>query len=455
MRVRIFIIMISIVCSVSSIQADIFTSLFGHKDKQKSDVQIQEEPASKEGTIVEEEVISADEYMDSTDEPDEDQLFDQANQKDTFSQDSAIDEAPEVEKAISTDEYDTQEDDLEEDSSLDDPFIKVKNILLSYSDKPDKIYLLQHFPIHLKAIIPQTNIKAIQTDFIGGKDYKVINPDRPWEKTGENSYENTFYLKLLTKQAKLPNIKVSKQSQSGKVQSEVLKAFNSKIVSLRQDNLFCKILANSLDVHKHQERKYDEQSNIIVLELNATNGNLEDFHIPFASREGIDDIKTKGLNQKIYYFCIVSNSKKIFKFKYFNLLRNRFEIISFDIKPIDTTISTHTNLNPQKNKYIIYKMIALGILALLFLILYFKTKKIYYIALALVTIVFLFYTQVPIRKVTIRANVPLRILPMQNSTIFFRTNKPLNADILLKKERYTKVLLPNKKIGWIKNEDLR
>ncbi len=451
MRVRIFIIMISILCATNSIHADIFTSLFGDKNKQKSDVQIQEVPASKEGIIVEEEVISADEYMDSTDEPYEDQLFDQRNEKDTFSQESTIDEAPVVEKAISTDEYDSPED----DSSLDDPFIKVKNILLSYSDKPDKIYLLQHFPIHLKAIIPQTKIKAIQTDFIGGKDYKVINPDRPWEKTGENSYENTFYLKLLTKQAKLPNIKVTKQSQSGKVQSEVLKAFKSKIVSLRQDNLFCKVLANNLDIHKHQERKYDEQNNIIVLELNASNSNLEDFHIPFSSREGIDDIKNRGLNQKIYYFCIVPNSKKIFKFKYFNLLRNRFEIISFDIKPIDTTISTHTNLNPQKNKYIIYKMTALGILAFLFVILYFKTKKIYYIALALLTIVFLFYTQVPIRKVTIRANVPLRILPMQNSTIFFRTNKPINADILLKKERYTKVLLPNKKIGWIKNEDLR
>ncbi len=455
MKLRIFIIALYVVFACGTLQADIFTSLFGNRDNQKSDVQIQEEQPTKDGVIVEEEVISADEYMDSSDELEEDQLFDQSSQDTTFSDESQIQEPIDTEKAISTDDYNPQEESFEQDSSFEDPFIKVKNILLSYSDKPEKIYLLQHFPVHIKAIIPQTNLRAIQTDFIGGKDYKVLNPDRPWEKSGENSYENTFYLKLLTKHAKIPNIKVTKQSESGKIQSEVLKAFEAKLVSLRQDNLFCKVLANSLEVNKHQERKYDEQNNIVVLELNASSANLEDFHIPFASREGIDDIKTDGLNQKIYYFCIVPNSKKIFKFKYFNLLRNRFEIISFDIKPIDTTISTHTNLNPQKNKYIIYKMIALAVVAFLFILLYFKTKKIYYIAFALITIIFLFYTQVPIRKVTIRENVALRILPMQNSTIFFRTTKPLSADILLKKDSYTKVLLPNKKIGWIKNEDLR
>ncbi len=100
-------------------------------------------------------------------------------------------------------------------------------------------------------------------------------------------------------------------------------------------------------------------------------------------------------------------------------------------------------------------MIALAIVALLFAILFFKTKKFYYIILSAITIIFLFYTQVPITKVNVPANVALRILPMQNSTIFFRTDKPLEVDILLKKEHYTKVLLPNKKIGWIKNEDLR
>ncbi len=432
----------------------LFDSIFGSDDKKKSDIVIEESepvPADEEilpaeNVIVEEETISADEYLDSSSE--DENIFGSQKEENIDLSDGFI-----PEKAVSEDE-DIPSDFFERDQESD-PFIKERNILLSFTKKPQKVYLLQHFEVHIKALIPQTNIKAIETDFTKGKDYKVLNRDNEWIKTGDNSYENSFIFKLLTPNAKLPNIKVTNQTQSGSIRSEYLKPFSPKIITLREDDLFCKVIAADLEVLNHQERKYDESANIVVLEINATSGNLEDFHIPVALREGIDQLNQNGAKQKIYYFAIVPNVKKRFKFKYFNLEKNRYEVISFDIKPIDTKISTHTELNPQKNKYIIYKAIFLIVMALLFVILFIKYRKYYLLLFALAFIIMLSFVQMPITKAKLPAGSALRILPMANSTVFFRTRTPLEVDILLKKRDYTKVLLPNKKIGWIKNEDIR
>ncbi len=456
MKNRFLLISLVAALCANMLYGGIFDSLFG-RSAPKSDVQIQQSPelveeeeivqdseeiTPEEKMIVEEEVISADEYIDSTDE-NEDMIFESAP---VVPDEQAI--AGDEEAAAATDDSDLQE-------VAEDPFIKVRNILLSYVQKPEKIYLRQHFRIKIKAIIPQTDITAIETQFLGGKSYQVLNRDNPWVQTGENSYENSFVFKLTDKDAVLPNIKVINQSKSGKIQSEILKPFSSKIVALREDEFFSRVIADSLAVKHHQERPYDEQSNIIVMEINATNANLEDFHIPYAKREGIDDLKQSGNTQKIYYFAIVSNARKEFRFKYFDPANKRYEMVSFAIKPIDTSISTHTELNPQKNKYILYKAIFLIVMSLLFVVLFMIYKKYLLLAGALVFIVLLAYLQIPITKAQLPAGSALRILPMANSTVFFRTQRPLEVDILLKKKRYTKVLLPNKKIGWVKNEAIR
>ncbi len=446
-----------------SLHAGIFDSLFGSHEK-KSDVVVQESPelpadmenetddtgmVTQEKVIVEEEVISADEYMDSSEESD-DTIFSDDN-------DINIEEAVpayEEERAVS-DEDAVDESTPAVEPVVQDPFIKVKNILLSYLEKPKKVYLRQHFAIKVKAIIPRTDVTALQTDFIRGTSYRVLNPGSPWVKTGDNSYENRFYFKLLNQNARLPDIKVSNQVINGSVRSEILRAFPVRLVALREDDLFTRVVADALFVQHHQERPYDERSNIVVMEINATAGNLEDFHIPFALREGTDELKTSGLKQKIYYFAIVPNVKKVFKFKYFNPQKNRYEIVSFPIKPIDTTISTHTELNPQKNKYVLYKIVFLISMVVLFAALFYFYRKYYLLAIAAVFLVMLTFVQIPVKRVTLPSGSPLRILPMPSSTVFFRTDKPMEVKILLKKARYTKVLLPNQKIGWVKNEDIR
>ncbi len=410
---KIFHFILFLTLLLSHAEAGFFSDLFDVADEKKE----------KQFKEVEEEVISADDYYNSSEEP-------QFIEEKVFADDSV--------------------GEIEEDTS----FIASKNIFLSYLEKPKKVYVNQHFVIKIKAVLTSKNIKSISSTFVGGNSYQVINKESPWKQIGDKSYSNAYTIKLTSLKSTLPNIKVTSTSKSGKKSTELLHAYPQKLIALKENTLFSRVLSDTFTLISHHEKKYDDKSNIILLEINATHSNLEDFMLPLASRQGIDSLVKNAYTQSIYYFAIVPNYQKELKFKYFNLSSNKFNRISFPIVISDSSISTQTNLNPQKSKYFFYKVIALLSLALLFLLLYIKYKKGYLLFLALILSIYTIYTKFLTNNLTLKKDMIIRILPTKNSTIFFKTAQELEVTVLLKKNGYTKILLPNTKIGWIKDADL-
>ncbi len=338
------------------------------------------------------------------------------------------------------------------DISEEDPYIKEKVIFLSYLKKDDRLYVNQIFKIDIKAIIAVENLSSIHTTFLNYKDIQILNPDSSWKLSGDSIYTNSYYIKVLNKDASMADIKVSILSDDGYEDSEILKAFQPKIIALKQDNRYSSVLAKEFNLISHKAKLYDDKSNIIVLEINASMANLEDFKLPYALRNGIDSIKTDLPYKSIYYFAIVPNNLHEFKFKYFDLNKNKFQQISFPIILKDTSVSTQTSLNPKKSKFLLYKSIALVVLALVIVLLYFRYKKTYILLIATLPLIYMGYLNIPISKVVLKDGMTLSILPTKNSTIFYKVQKPTEADILYENEEYIKVILPNKKIGWI-NKD--
>ncbi len=410
---KIFLFTFFLALFLSHAEAGFFSDLFDVVDEKKE----------KQFKEVEEEVISADDYYNSAEEP-------QFIEEKVFSDDSL--------------------DKAEEDTS----FIESKNIFLSYLLKPKKVYLNQHFTIAIKAVLTSENIKSIGTTFVGGKAYKILNEDSPWKQIGDKSYSNIYTIKLTSLKSTLPNFKITSTNTAGKKSSEILKSYPQKLVALKENRLFSQVLATNFNLISHHEKKYDDKSNIILLEINASHANLEDFMLPFAARQGIDSLVENKNGQNIYYFAILPYYQKELKFKYFNLSTNKFNRISFPIVISDSSISTQTDLNPQKSKYFFYKVIALLSLALIFLLLYIKYKKGYLLFLALILSIYTIYTKLLTNNLTLKKDMIIRILPTQNSTIFFKTAQDMKVKVLLKKNGYTKILLPNTKIGWIKDADL-
>jgi len=444
LNIRFFSFIIIFILSSQNLNAGFFSDLF---DTQHPDVQITQEdpiiieedeyeqkPLFKDDKLkndkYEEEVISADDYVDSIDEPTDIEVFSNEENSRAFD---------ENEQEISFDD--------------EDAFVKSQSIFLSFVEKPEKIYLSQHAILKLKAVVTDENVDSMSTVFLNHKKISILNSNNPWIKTSSNSYENSFIIKALSTSAAMPNIKVNITTSNGKTYSEVLPSYKPKIVALREDKEFCLVLSKDLTLTSHNQKKYDEKTNIVVLEIRANGANLEDFHIPYAIRDGIDEMKYDKGAQIIYYFAIVPNDIKVFKFKYFDIMSNKYNIVSFPMKLQDSSVSTQTDLNPEENRFRFYKFVLLVVLAVIFFLFYLKTKNILLLAIALIIGFFSLYHRLPISKIILDKNVQLRILPTKNSTIFYTTTQETNADILLKKDGYIKILLPNKKIGWI-DEDI-
>ncbi len=338
------------------------------------------------------------------------------------------------------------------EDSDDTLYIKEKVIFLSYLNTINRVYVNELLRVDIKAVVAVENLKSIVTDFLNYQGINILNPNSSWKKIDDNSYQNSYYIKVTSATAKMPDLRVSILSEDGYKDSEILKAFKPKVVALKGDHKYSFVLAKEFNVISHKAKLYDENTNIIVLEINASMSNLEDFKLPNAIRDGIDSIKVNLPYKNIYYFAIVANNLHQMHFKYFDLNKNKFQTISFPIVVKDSSVSTQTSLNPKKSKFLLYKSIAFIVVAFILILIYFKYKKLYLLLAAIALIIYTGYLNIPIKKITLKEGMTLSILPTKNSTIFYKVKEPVEADILYEREEYIKVILPNKKIGWI-NKD--
>jgi hypothetical protein len=344
-----------------------------------------------------------------------------------------------------------------DDEQIEEPLQTTaeKMIYLSYLNYPKRVYLRQHFVVSLKAILIDEEINRLKIEYIDGDEFVVINKNPKLKKIAEKSFVTDIYFKLLSKNSKLPAIKITAISKNNKSYSQIIKPKELKLIELKHSELFSGVMAKDLKIISHKEKRYDDKNILVLMDLNASMSNLEDFHLPFVQKEALDSFEDHLQYQKVYYVCIVPNYQKEFKFKYFNLNSNHFTKVSFPIVMADLTLSTQLGLNPKKSKLYLYELILLFGLASIFFIIFLKTKSKFSLFLSLIIAMFTLFTKVITPTVNLPKGTKIRILPTHNSTIFFKTSQPTEVKVMLKKEGYSKILLPGGKIGWIKDEDIQ
>ena len=329
-----------------------------------------------------------------------------------------------------------------------------KDIYPTILKQAKKVLLNQRTKLVLKAVIARDDVENIVVNFKQNQTLKVLNPSQAWTKTDANKYKATYYLKYtsLTPTNESAKIEVTFSDKLKNSSSIMITA--PKVIKLQDSELFCGVMANDLTIISHSEKKYDDSHLIVLMEVNSTLSNIEDFMMPTLSKSGVDEYIDSGESQKAYLYAIVDRKQKDFKFSYFNLLQNKYNIITFKIEPKDQTLSTQTELNPTKNRYTKYKTATL--ILMLFLLLFFVVKSKSYILAVLTMILFIYvvYTNIPFKSITLKKGEGLRILPTENSTVFFICSKDTKAVIAYENKNYYKVILPdNTHIGWIKKDD--
>lgn len=328
-----------------------------------------------------------------------------------------------------------------------------KNLFLAFTSYPKKVILNQRVAIDIKATVTQKDIESLKTIFSTSKTYKILNPDSKWQKNNGHSYTNRYYIKFLSINPELPKFSVSVDFKSFKAQNSI-GVNRIKVVTLKSDELFSGVIASSLTLDSHSQKKYDDKNNIILMEISAKNSNLSDFSLSFPSREGIDEFIDKEDEQKVFYFAIVKNDLKYFKFRYFDYRANKYVLHNFKIILQDQTLSTQTELNPRKNRYILYKTIALLVFAFLLIVIFVIKRRYFALLLAILILVYVGYTNIPMNSVILKKGTGLKILPTTNSTVFYIVEDDIEVDIVHTRGKYIKVLLDNKKIGWINKDDI-
>lgn len=76
------------------------------------------------------------------------------------------------------------------------------------------------------------------------------------------------------------------------------------------------------------------------------------------------------------------------------------------------------------------------------------------IAVALVFIAFAFIDGGEFSNAKLKAGANVRILPTNNSTIFYKNTSLKEVKVLAKKDDFVKVALDEDTSGWVKNEDI-
>lgn len=337
-----------------------------------------------------------------------------------------------------------------EDLNTTTPAIKENIIFLSYEKKPQRVYVNQIFKIKIKAVIATNDFDNIVTSFQDGTYTKVLNPKNSWKWFNDNIYFIEYYLKVTSPTAKLPGINISVYKSSKLLVSKTLKPFTPEVIKLKQNETFSGVIAKNLRVIKSKTTKFDKKTNILVMEIEALQGNLRDFNVQSTIKNGIDSFKESLPYSKIFYFAILPNTQKEFQFSYFNTDKNKFESFIIPLEVVSEDTSTQLELNPKESKISMYKNIILTGIAFLSLIIFFFRRKMVYIIIFLGIAIYLFIFYNPFDSIIVPKNTKIRILPTYNSTIFYITDRKIVAEKLNTTKEYIKILLPNGKIGWIK-----
>ncbi len=331
---------------------------------------------------------------------------------------------------------------------------KKQTIFLSYENLPGRVFVGQIFPIKVKALIATENFDEIKNNIIQNNSVQTLNASDKWKWQNNELFYKTFYFKVVDKNATFPQISLDLYQDNQLTDSQIFPPLTLNIINLNADKYFSNVIASSLEIIKSKTTKFDEKNLITVLEIQAENSNLKDFKLTTVIRDGIDSATYNVPESKIYYYAIIPKHTENLTFSYFNTEKNSFEKLNVKIIIDDDQVSTQSNLNPTDNNFKLYKNITYGVVILLLLILLLRRRKLVYFLLLSVSIGLFFLNMNPLSSIKIASNTKVLILPTKNSTVFFVTPRIIYVQKIKKIDHYIKIILPNGKIGWIKDSNV-
>lgn len=351
-----------------------------------------------------------------------------------------------------------EEGNLDLDDSIIYQEVRVTDFLLSTTNVPKSVYQNQIFSMNFKANIQQNISLDLNLSIEKSPNLEWLNQTSlSWDKDINGVYSTKLWFEAKETNATLNKILITAKRNGEFFQKGSIKPKLPKILAVEEKENYAHIVADELNVISYKTSKFDENSNIMTIELSAKNANLKSFFIDDEDiiRQGINSTKGGYQNQKGFYFVVIDDSKKSFDFSYFNAKSKQFESFSLGVKLEVDDLSTQTELNPQNDPFQVYKKTALylGVVVLLFLYIFSKNST--PLIFACVLIAFHIYNKDPHHVGIVSKDAKVKILPIEKSTIFYIPQNDEKVEVFEQNKNYYKVLFENGKIGWVNSEYLR
>ena len=380
------------------------------------------------------------------------------NQPDVTAGENPSEFKPLSEEQLEDFESNQQENEGEENLTLaTTPTItaKQKLLYLQYENIPKRVIEGEVFGVTIKTLSVLSYTEDVEYKLEGSRGLKILNDGYAFRVEDGRYYHDTFYFQAISKKPKLPTFYASIKDEYGKTYPpEPLSGVEITTIKLNPKKDFCNVVAKSMSIGKYKTSTYDEQSNIVVFSLESNQSLLEEFNLPNAVSQGIESIQSGVLNSKMIYFAVVDKQLENLTFSYFSTLKNSYIALNIPIIVEDDTVSTQSDLKPKDQSRQKLKMfIALGVVLLGVILVLWRGRYVY-ILLIVLPAIYIVVLLMPEEKICIKADTKIRILPLENGTVFEVTLEKKKLSKIGSTKNFAKVELGNKKIGWVRNEDL-
>lgn len=330
-----------------------------------------------------------------------------------------------------------------------------KNLYLSYTKTPNSVYKNQKFELKVKALITTESFSNLSTNFINQSNVTILNPNSPWKKVANDTYENSFYLKAKSQNFRLPTIEVKLWSGNSLIDVSTLEANEIKYLNIgKSDDRFSGVIADNIILKAYKTKQYNNQEALTIIDIDSINSNLEDFKLENVVEQGVSNLKDWENIQNLVYYFVTPIYQKNFIFTYFNSSTNSFKEVKIPLVLQNELVSTQTDLNPNDSTFEKYKKIAAIVVFIVFLILFILKRNRYFFIFMLISSVFAVLYNLPNEKGFVQQDSLIYILPTKNSTVFFKADTKLEVEALESKVGFIKVLgVEDGFIGWIKEDN--
>lgn len=349
---------------------------------------------------------------------------------------------------ITTPQSDTLTTPSKDESSLE------QAITLEYKRIPPRALKGEIIKVTIKALLLVDDSTNLTYETTGSIGLKLLSKTPTREVEAKNYYD-TFYFLVTDTGARLPNFEASLLTGSDKeYKKTTLFGEELNVIALNPKSDFANIVADSFEISSYKTTSYDALHNIVIFIATAQNCYISSFKLKDVFKQGVESVSESNIESKITYYAIINKNIDNFSFSYFNLTQNKFVQIDIPIVLNDDSVTTQSDLQPIDHSHEQLKMSIATIIALVIFFIVIWKKKHKYLVLILLPITYIAFLAVPSKDVCIKKGSKVYLLPINNGTTFETTEEEYKLSKEGQTKNWTKIQLNNKKIGWVKDEDI-